>query len=80
MPTRFLRISEILGAGGSQAGKFSVADFQRLQNDEVSPPARELVSLLGGGERGRPGPAPLDREARALGRHPGQGFGGGRPL
>jgi len=46
-PTRFLRISEILGAGGSQGGKFSVADFQRLQNDEVSPPARELVSLLG---------------------------------
>jgi len=46
-PTRFLRISEILGAGGSQQGKFSVADFQRLQNDEVSPPARELVSLLG---------------------------------
>ncbi|HTG36600.1 MAG TPA: penicillin acylase family protein [Thermoanaerobaculia bacterium] len=46
-PTRFLRISEILGAGGSQRGKFSVADFQRLQNDEVSPPARTLVSLLG---------------------------------
>jgi penicillin amidase len=45
-PTRFLRISEILGAGGSQRGKFSVADFQRLQTDEVSQPARALVSLL----------------------------------
>jgi len=51
-PTRFLRISEILGAGGSQ--RFSVADFQRLQNDEVSPPARVLVSLLRGAKGAGP--------------------------
>jgi penicillin amidase len=42
-PTRFLRISQVLGGGG----KFSVADFQRLQHDEVSLPARSLVRLLG---------------------------------
>ncbi len=53
-PTRFLRISEILGAGGSQKGKFAVADFQRLQNDEVSPPARALVSLLGAAKGAAP--------------------------
>jgi penicillin amidase len=41
-PTRFLRISQVLGGGG----KFSVADFQRLQHDEVSLPARSLVRLL----------------------------------
>jgi penicillin amidase len=41
-PTRFLRISQVLGGGG----KLSVADFQRLQHDEVSLPARSLVRLL----------------------------------
>jgi penicillin amidase len=40
--TRYRRIAEVLGAGG----KFTVADFQRLQQDEVSPPARNLVRLL----------------------------------
>jgi penicillin amidase len=40
--TRYRRIAEVLGAGG----KFTVADFQRLQHDEVSPPARNLARLL----------------------------------
>jgi len=41
-PNRYLRIAEVLGPGG----KFTVADFQRLQHDEVSLPARALVRLL----------------------------------
>lgn len=42
-PSRFLRITEVLSAPGK---KFTVADFQRLQYDEVSLPARDMVSLL----------------------------------
>ncbi|HKV12142.1 MAG TPA: penicillin acylase family protein [Thermoanaerobaculia bacterium] len=42
-PSRFLRISEVLSAPGK---KFTVADFERLQYDEVSLPARSLVGLL----------------------------------
>ncbi|HEY4594209.1 MAG TPA: penicillin acylase family protein, partial [Thermoanaerobaculia bacterium] len=42
-PTRALRIAEVLGAGG----KFTVADFQRLQHEEVSSLARALVKILG---------------------------------
>lgn len=42
-PTRAQRIAEVLGAGG----KFTIADFERLQYEEVSPLARELVKLLG---------------------------------
>ncbi len=42
-PYRFRRIDEAL----SGARKFGVADFQRLQHDEVSLPARELVAMLG---------------------------------
>ncbi|HWP43058.1 MAG TPA: penicillin acylase family protein, partial [Blastocatellia bacterium] len=41
-PFRFRRIEEVLGKGG----KFAVADFERLQHDETSLPAREIVSLL----------------------------------
>ncbi|HJQ71600.1 MAG TPA: penicillin acylase family protein [Blastocatellia bacterium] len=41
-PHRFLRIEEVLIRGG----KFSVEDFKRLQHDELSLPARELVNLL----------------------------------
>jgi penicillin G amidase len=41
-PTRAQRIAEVLGAGG----KFTIADFERLQYEEVSPLARELVKLL----------------------------------
>jgi len=42
-PIRFWRISEVLG---SAKGKFNVADFEKLQYDEVSLPARELTSVL----------------------------------
>lgn len=42
-PSRYLRIVEVLSAPGR---KFTVADFQRLQYDEVSLPARDLVRLL----------------------------------
>jgi penicillin amidase len=43
-PTRYLRIEEVLSGGA----KFTVADFGRLQHDETSLPARELVPLLKG--------------------------------
>ncbi len=42
-PLRFLRISEVLG---SATGKFSVADFESLQHDEVSLLARQLTTVL----------------------------------
>ncbi len=42
-PIRFQRISEVLS---SAKGKFDVADFERLQYDEVSLPARELTAVL----------------------------------
>lgn len=42
-PTRFLRIAEVLGAPGK---KFTAADFERLQLDELSRPAREIVAVL----------------------------------
>src|SRR5262245_14301440 len=42
-PIRFWRISEVLGAA---KGKFTVADFEKLQHDEVSLPARELTTVL----------------------------------
>jgi penicillin amidase len=42
-PIRFWRISEALGAA---KGKFNVGDFEKLQHDEVSLPARELTALL----------------------------------
>src|SRR5262245_35981588 len=42
-PIRFWRISEVLS---SAKGKFNVADFEKLQHDEVSLPARELTVLL----------------------------------
>ena len=41
-PFRFRRIEEVLGTGK----KFTVEDFQRLQHDETSLPARELVAML----------------------------------
>ncbi len=43
-PHRFWRIEEVL----RQGGKFSVEDFKRLQHDELSLPAREIVPLLRG--------------------------------
>lgn len=42
-PLRFLRIDEVLSSG---KGKFTVEDFQRLQHDETSLQARELISTL----------------------------------
>ena len=43
-PHRFWRIEEVLRKGE----KFSVDDFKRLQQDELSLPAREIVPLLRG--------------------------------
>ncbi len=42
-PFRFLRISEYLTG---TARKFTVSDFERLQHDELSLPARELKEVL----------------------------------
>ncbi len=41
-PYRFERVDEVLRAGG----KFTIDDFKRLQHDETSLPARELIRLL----------------------------------
>jgi penicillin amidase len=41
-PYRWLRIAEVLGSGTH----FSVADMMRLQTDELSVPARQLVPML----------------------------------
>jgi penicillin amidase len=41
-PHRYRRIVEMLETGGS----FTVADFERMQHDEVSLPARQIVSWL----------------------------------
>ncbi len=42
-PIRFWRIAEVLN---SVKGKFDVADFEKLQHDELSLPARELTAVL----------------------------------
>ncbi len=42
-PLRFLRIDEVLR---SSSGKFTIADFQKLQHDALSLPARELIAIL----------------------------------
>ncbi|HWN44489.1 MAG TPA: penicillin acylase family protein, partial [Thermoanaerobaculia bacterium] len=42
-PERFQRLVEVLSQPGR---RFTVADFERLQHDEVSLPAREMVGLL----------------------------------
>ena len=44
-PFRFQRIEEVLQKGS----KFTIEDFERLQHDETSLPARDLVKLLGTG-------------------------------
>ncbi len=41
-PYRFERLDEVLRGGGP----FSIEDFKRLQHDETSLPARQLVALL----------------------------------
>jgi penicillin amidase len=45
-PERFLRISEVLGGAAKNAHKLSLEDMEKLQNDVVSLPARELQGLL----------------------------------
>ena len=45
-PIRFRRIAEVLGGRQETKGKFDIADFQRLQHDELSLPARELSAML----------------------------------
>jgi penicillin amidase len=44
VPNRISRIREMLGAGG----KFDIADFERMQQDVVSIPAREWAATLRG--------------------------------
>lgn len=45
-PERFLRISEVLGAASKNGRKLTLQNMEDLQNDTVSLPARELLSLL----------------------------------
>lgn len=46
-PSRIVRLREVLGG----AGRFSAADFERLQNDRRSPHAAEMVPFLLGAFR-----------------------------
>ncbi len=58
-PYRFQRIDEVLRSGKN----FTIEDFQRLQHDQTSLPARELIALL----KQVPGQAsPASQEARRL--------------
>lgn len=45
-PFRFHRLSEVLSKPARFTRRFTITDFERLQHDEVSLPARELVELL----------------------------------
>ena len=59
-PYRFQRIDEVLREGK----KFTIEDFQRLQHDETSLPARQLIALLDKlTEEGSPG---LDQARKML--------------
>jgi len=58
-PFRFQRVREMLAAGG----KFTVADFERMQQDVTSAPARRFQKVLG-----RWRPAPGSREAAVVAR------------
>jgi penicillin amidase len=58
-PYRFQRIDEVLRKGG----KFTIEDFQRLQHDETSLPARQLIALL---EKLPEGGSPESAEARKM--------------
>jgi penicillin amidase len=60
-PYRVSRISEVLGSGRLH----TVADMMRLQNDNVSLPARSLVQLLRAPETPPASPAPVDK-ARSM--------------
>jgi penicillin amidase len=54
-PIRFWRISEVLG---NAKPKFTIADFQKLQHDEVSLPARALTAVLKEVKVAKPGLQP----------------------
>ena len=60
-PFRVSRISEVLGSGRLH----TVADMMRLQNDNVSLPARSIVPLLRG-LASTPTPTPTPEKAREL--------------
>jgi penicillin amidase len=45
-PYRFLRITEVLRTGVAAGKRFAVADFERLQHDELSVVARAVVGAL----------------------------------
>jgi len=60
-PFRVSRISEVLVSGRLH----TVADMMRLQNDNVSIPARSLVQLLRAPETPQASPTPVDK-ARAM--------------
>jgi penicillin amidase len=60
-PFRVSRISEVLGSGRLH----TVADMMRLQNDNVSLPARALVQLLRAPETPPSSPTPVDK-ARSM--------------
>ena len=51
---RVQRITEVLRAAANSGRKLTIEDFEHLQNDFVSLPARELIQLF---ERAEPGPA-----------------------
>ena len=70
-PYRASRITEVLGSGRL----FSVAEMARLQNDDLSIPARALVPLLKDVERGQPGVRQGARAAARVGLRDGQGLG-----
>lgn len=62
-PERFRRISEVLSGAVKTGQKLNIADMEKLQNDVVSLPARELQALLrqaSGESRGRAAKLLLD--------------------
>ena len=73
-PYRFIRIAEVLREGVRQGRRFSVADFERLQHDELSVVARAVcgaleraVALAGRSTGGaRAGMTPKARQAAAM--------------
>jgi len=49
---RVQRITQVLAAAASSGHKLTIEEFERLQNDSVSLPARELIQLLRRAEEG----------------------------
>ena len=75
-PYRARRIEEVLGSGR----RFSVAEVARLQNDDLSLPARALVPLLRDLPFSDPAVAQAARPAARLGLRARQGLGRRRHL